>query len=150
MKIYTKHIDPWKKKFIRDLLEIACEELNKENLSLSIVFVGEKEIQKLNNKFRNVNKVTDVLSFPMEEEGGIDFPNFEEDLYIGDIVICTKRAKEQAKMYGHSYKRELAFLSLHGFLHLLGYDHIEKADEELMMSVANKILNKANIRRENV
>lgn len=150
MKIYTRHVGFGKKRFIKDLLEIACEELNKENLSLSIIFVGEKEIRRLNNKFRNVDKVTDVLSFPMEEEGGMEFPSFEEDVYVGDIVICTKRAREQAKMYGHSYKRELAFLSLHGFLHLLGYDHIEKADEEEMMGIADKILDKANVRRENV
>jgi probable rRNA maturation factor len=86
------------------------EKLKKKSVSVSLVTPAV--IQKLNKNFRNKNKVTDVLSFPQEEYG-----------ILGDVVICLRRAKEQAKEYGHTLEREICFLTTHGIYHLLGYDH---------------------------
>lgn len=150
MEIYTKGVNIFVKQSIKKLLFVACKELCCKNVSLSLSFVSEEKIKELNSKFRGVDRVTDVLSFPMEEEGGEEFPipeGLEEERFLGDIVICTKRARQQAKEYGHSYKRELSFLALHGFLHLLGYDHETKKEEKEMMSIAEKILKIVGVER---
>ena len=130
------------KQKVTQIFDIALKEVNVINdISVNITFVGEKKIRQLNNEFRQVDKVTDVLSFPLFEAD----ENKQGD--IGDIVICTKRANEQAKQYGHSELRELCFLSLHGLLHVLGFDHIQKQDEEVMFSLQDKILKKAQMER---
>ena len=130
------------KQKVTQIFDIALKEVNVTNdISVNITFVGEKKIRQLNNEFRQVDKVTDVLSFPLFEAD----ENKQGD--IGDIVICTKRANEQAKQYGHSELRELCFLSLHGLLHVLGFDHIQKQDEEVMFSLQDKILKKAQMER---
>ncbi len=120
------------------------EQLLKREISLS--FVSEKEIQELNKGFLGKDKVTDVLSFPMS----LDMP-LEEDLLeeipLGDIIICVQRAIDQAKEYGHSQKREFAFLFVHGLLHLLGYDHIEEKDADEMFGLQDKVLDKLGIAR---
>lgn len=139
------------KEKISKIFSIAREITNtKNNISVNITIVSQKEIQRLNNEFRGIDRVTDVLSFPLFEKdelktGEMLDENITSD--IGDIVICKVRAKEQAKEYGHSLLRELCFLSLHGFLHLLGYDHIEKKDEEIMFPLQEKILKEADIQR---
>ena len=130
------------KQKVTQIFDIALKEVNVTNvISVNITFVGEIKIRQLNNEFRQVDKVTDVLSFPLFEAD----ENKQGD--IGDIVICTKRANEQAKQYGHSELRELCFLSLHGLLHVLGFDHIQKQDEEVMFSLQDKILKKAQMER---
>lgn len=126
-----------------------------DDVIVTITFVTPARIKELNKEYRQVDKETDVLSFPMLD---IVYPqklkDFKQDvapdgsLYLGDVVICPKVAKRQAKEYGHSKKREVAFLALHGLLHLLGYDHIEKNDEQIMMEESNKILNALNIKRK--
>ena len=139
------------KEKISKIFSIAREVTNtKNNISVNITIVSQKEIQRLNNEFRGIDRITDVLSFPLFEKdelktGEMLDENITSD--IGDIVICKVRAKEQAKEYGHSLLRELCFLSLHGFLHLLGYDHIEKKDEEIMFPLQEKILKEAVIQR---
>lgn len=145
---------PYKRK-IEKLFSVAESVLQEDfsNVNVSINFVDEDEIQTLNKNFRNFDKVTDVLSFPNLNKDTIqkltEFHNEQnlEDgiLFLGDIVICKKRAYEQAKEYQHSRKREVCFLALHGLLHLLGYDHIEKEDEKIMMNVAKEILNKFGV-----
>ncbi len=157
MKIFTKKVGIRLKGLFKDLFEKALYITgNKlDNLAVGISFVSGDEIKALNKEYRNVDKVTDVLSFPMldidyKKTKLIDFEGEREpngQLYIGDIVICKDKAKEQAKDFGHSYKREIAFLALHGFLHILGYDHIEKLDEEVMMNLAKNILINLNIKR---
>ena len=130
------------KQKVTQIFDIALKEVNVTNdISVNITFVGEKKIRELNNEFRQVDKVTDVLSFPLFEA------DEQKQGDIGDIVICTKRANEQAKQYGHSKLRELCFLSLHGLLHVLGFDHIQKQDEEVMFSLQDKILKKAQMER---
>lgn len=96
---------------------------------LTFAFVSENAIKTLNKKFRNKDAVTDVLSFPAND-----------DDYLGDVIICIKRAKMQAKAYNHPLKDEVAFLACHGLLHLLGYDHKTPNEETEMFSLQNKIL----------
>ena len=157
MKIYFDNVGLFTKPFIKRVLERALRHLNQpsELLEMSLSIVSPEQIQELNKSFREVDKVTDVLSFPTCDNptrGAItvvcEDVNPETDLVnIGDIVICLERAKEQAKEYGHSLKRELAFLSLHGLLHLLGYDHIEPDDEKQMIALQKEILDQAGITR---
>lgn len=134
----------------------TAEELLGEDFSdatVSVNFVKKAQIKALNAKFRDKDAVTDVLSFPnLNKAAKQKLTDFEAEkvdgqLFLGDIVICKKRAKQQAKEYGHGKNREICFLALHGFLHLLGYDHIEKADEKLMQKTAEKILAKLGANR---
>jgi len=109
-----------------------------------LLFVEEEEIQQLNYQYRYKNAVTDVLSFPLEEDVAAYLSEHDflpgENLLLGDIIICAARAAEQAQEYGHSLEREIFFLFVHGLLHLLGYDHTEKEDEQVMRSLQTAIL----------
>jgi len=125
-----------------------------EEVEVSISFVDNKEIQNLNREFRNIDAPTDVLSFPMlEYEEGSDNEAYSEEDYneaeipLGDIVISTEKVIEQSKEYGHSQDRELAFLLVHGMLHLLGYDHMNAEDEQIMFKKQDEILDMLNIKR---
>ena len=127
-------------------------------IEMSLSFVSPEEIKGLNKQYRNVDAVTDVLSFPTvdnPERKVLSADSFAVDsispetgrLNIGDVIICHDRAKEQAAEYGHSLKRELCFLSLHGLLHLLGYDHMTEDDEAQMTELQKAILSKMHIER---
>lgn len=142
----------------RTILKIikVCENLLKEDfkdVSVSINFVSDEEIQKLNREFRNIDKVTDVLSFPNLNKTSNEklkkfrkLADFDTNLlFLGDIVISKKVAKKQAREYEHSLKREVCFLALHGFLHLLGFDHIKEEDEKIMIKLQNKILSEVSL-----
>ncbi|KXL54485.1 endoribonuclease YbeY [Anaerotignum neopropionicum] len=117
---------------------------------VSISIVDNEEIRQINKQYRGIDGATDVLSFPLLtfEEG--ERPDFNEknEVLLGDIIISLERAKEQAEEYGHSVKRELAFLTAHSMLHLLGYDHMEEEEEKEMFQKQREILNKAGIPRE--
>lgn len=135
-----------------NLLKSAAESvLKNEGLSgkfeISLTFCSQERIKELNCAHRGIDRVTDVLSFPLGEGG--DYPeNFSTGaLVLGDIVICAKRAEEQAKEYAHSIQREFAFLCAHSVLHLLGYDHIEEEEEKEMNERQQKALEDINIRR---
>ena len=119
--------DAWYKQ-IEDLLEFAKKEEHiEDDAELSVTFVDKQEIQEINRTYRDKDKVTDVISFALEEdEPEIDFSGLDIPRVLGDIIICTDVAQEQANNYGHSFERELGFLALHGFWHLLGYDHIKR------------------------
>lgn len=124
------------KKAIDETLEYENCDFEAE---LSVTIVDNEEIRKINNEHRGIDKPTDVLSFPMlefDEDGNAEECefDFEGDLVIlGDIVISAERAKEQAKEFGHSFKREIAFLTVHSMLHLLGYDHVDDPEGEAEM-----------------
>lgn len=137
---------------ITNIFSIALKQTKtKENISVNITVVSQNEIRRLNNEFRGVDKVTDVLSFPLFEKDEIKGEEMLDNFItsdIGDIVICKVRAKQQAQEYGHSLLREFCFLALHGLLHLLGYDHIEKQDEEVMFPLQKQILQKAGLINE--
>ena len=125
---------------INRLLNFAYEKLESDSdAEISVSFVDSESIRDINHKYRDKNEVTDVISFAMEDD---EFNLIHEDAprTLGDIIISTDRAKEQAEEYGHSYRRELLFLSLHGFLHLLGYDHMDDADEKKMNRTQDDIL----------
>lgn len=133
---------------IERLLIFAAEQegIDKE-AEVAVSFVDENEIQAINKAYRNKDAVTDVISFALEE-GEDDFEMSDEPRVLGDIIICVKRALEQAEEYGHSFERELGFLSLHGLLHLLGYDHMNESDEARMFGRQDEILNAFGLRRD--
>lgn len=108
----------------------------------NIIFVSKEEIQKINREYRKIDKVTDVISFALCDDK--DIIQTDE---LGDIFICVDRAIEQADEYGHSVTREMAFLAVHGYLHLCGYDHMTPEDEKIMFEKQDEILNKAGITR---
>ena len=110
---------------------------------LTVLIDTPERIRTLNRDFRHVDRVTDVLTFPAWE-GEI---SLSADGYLGDIMICYERALEQAAEYGHSPERELAFLAVHGVLHLLGYDHMTEADEQVMRRKQTEILNGLGVTR---
>lgn len=133
---------------IDELLTFAKKQENiEEEAELSVTFVDKEEIQEINKIYRDKDKVTDVISFALEEDEpeitGLDMPRV-----LGDIIICTDVAKEQADNYGHSFERELGFLALHGFLHLLGYDHMNEQDEKEMFGRQEQILNAYGLTRD--
>ena len=116
---------------------------------LSVTFVDKDEIQNINKMYRDKDKVTDVISFALgEDEPEIDMNELDIPRVLGDIIICTDVAHEQAENYGHSFERELGFLALHGFLHLLGYDHMTDEDEKEMFGRQDAILNAYGLTRE--
>lgn len=138
-------IDDSFKNFIKKCIKATLDyEKVEKNVQISFLFVGNEEIKKLNNKFRDKDKVTDVLSFPgYEDIEKVD----SEILYLGDVVISCKRASLQAKEYNHSEKREIGYLTIHSILHLLGYDHKNESDKKIMRSKEKDILKSIDLRR---
>ena len=140
---------------IKETLEKVClkslqyEEFN-EDCEISLSIDTNDEIHDINKQFRNIDSPTDVLSFPQLtfEEGEEADVNENGEIVLGDIIISIDRAKEQAEEYGHSLKRELAFLSVHSMLHLMGYDHMVPEEEEDMFRRQKEILIEAGIPRE--
>lgn len=116
---------------------------------VSINFVDNKEIQELNRNYRQQDKTTDVISFALQEsvDGELDIVGEDIPLVLGDIVISVDKAKEQAVEYNHSLERELGFLTVHGFLHLLGYDHMTEEDEKKMFQKQEAILKEFGLER---
>lgn len=114
------------------LATLAYEGFN-NGAEISLTFTDNEKIRVLNRDFRNIDKETDVLSFPLTDYSGTALPIDEVNTSLGDIVISLERAKEQAEEFGHSFEREVAFLTVHSMLHLLGYDHVNSEDEDLEM-----------------
>jgi len=120
----------------------------KFNCEINLSFVSSKEIQNLNKHYRKLDTPTDVLSFPNTGAKPMrSIGNSKPTLSLGDIIICTEIAQSQASEYGHSIERELAFLTAHGFLHLIGYDHIDPNEENAMNEAQQKILDWVGIER---
>lgn len=141
-----------------NLIKTVCEEVMREeqcefDAQISVTFTDNEEIRKMNSEYRGIDRATDVLSFPMLEFDG-DSADAEYDYdgdyaMLGDIVISLERADEQAREYGHSFKREAAFLTAHSMLHLLGYDHVDDAEgERIMIEKQERVLNNLNITRD--
>lgn len=127
------------------------EGLINSKLTVSITLTIPENIREINRNYRCIDKETDVLSFPMFEKVELDKKikenNFEYEDILGDMVISIPKVKEQAKEYGHSFERELAYMIVHSFYHLMGYDHMEEADKIEMRLKEENILNKLNIMR---
>ena len=126
------------------------EKIDKLNLYINVILTNPENIRKTNKKYRNIDKETDVLSFPMFEKDEIEDlkvnGNEIEDT-LGDIMISVQRVEEQAKDYGHSFEREFSYMLVHGFYHLMGYDHIEECDRIVMREKEEKVLEILNITR---
>ena len=128
------------------------EKLENSKLYISITLTTPENIHEINKQYRNVDRETDVLSFPMFEkeelEQKIAKNDFEHEDILGDVVISIEKVKEQAVEYRHSFEREFAYMLVHGFYHLMGYDHIKEDDKVLMRAKEEKVLNKLGITRE--
>lgn len=139
---------------IKKVVEQCFKEENLENskLYISITLTTPEHIHEINKQYRNVDRATDVLSFPMFEKSELDEKikkqDFEHEDVLGDIVISIEKVKEQAQEYGHSFERELAYMVVHGFYHLMGYDHIKEEDKVIMRPKEEKVLNKLGITRD--
>jgi len=130
--------------FLESVIFIALREEKVENAVFSVVFVDNVRIQEINREYRGKDAVTDVISFAFEETQDFVCPDYR---FLGEIYICIPRMEEQAREYGHSVKRELSFLTVHGLLHLLGYDHMTKEEENVMFQRQEEILHAAGIER---
>ena len=123
----------------KNIIDFALKHENLTNVTFNVIFVDSDKIKELNKTYRNIDRETDVISFALEDgEANI---NFEFGRLLGDIYICVPKMKAQAKEYGHSIAREMGFLTIHGLLHLLGYDHMTKEEEKIMFAKQEEILN---------
>lgn len=129
-------------KEIERVLEIAIANQKLGQVEFNVIIVDNPYIHKLNKEYRNIDRETDVITFALEDTKDITYENYR---LLGDIYISIDKAKEQAILYEHSLKRELCFLAVHGFLHLLGYDHMEEQEEKVMFGLQEDILNEAGI-----
>ncbi len=128
---------------IRKLIDYAINYQNLDSLIFNVIFVDNEKIRELNREYRNIDKTTDVISFALE-----DYQDIHYDFrLLGDIYISIPKAEEQAKEYGHSFLREISFLTIHGFLHLLGYDHKKEQDEKIMFELQERILDSYGIKK---
>lgn len=130
---------------VRKVLEYACSKEKLEKVCFNVIIVDNDYIHKLNKNYRNIDRVTDVITFALEDEKDIVEPNGVR--MLGDIYISIDKAKSQAEEYGHSLLRELSFLAVHGFYHLLGYDHMNKEEEVIMFQKQEEVLHECKIER---
>ena len=139
--LYKENIDT---KDIEYVLNIAIKKLKLKNVEFNVILVDNDYIHKINKEYRGIDRETDVISFALEDDD--TFPTMETKV-LGDIYISIDKAKSQAEEYGHSFKREICFLAVHGFLHINGYDHMKEEDEKVMFGLQEEILNEAKINR---
>lgn len=136
-------------KIIRKVLQecFKQESLENKNLYVNVVLTDSKNIKNINKEHRGIDKETDVLSFPMYEKEELEDIKLENEDILGDMVISIEKVDEQSKEYGHSFERELAYMVVHSFYHLLGYDHIKEEDKKQMRPKEEFILDRLNIKR---
>lgn len=127
-------------KVIREVLDV--EKIDQEKCEVSLSFVDEVKIRQLNRDFRSIDRATDVLSFPIEDFFNEDRENILKKPYLmlGDVVICLDVARKQADDLGHSFEREIMYLTCHSIFHLLGYDHIEDDDKKIMRKREKEVM----------
>ena len=129
----------------KKIIEFALKHENLKNVNFNVIFVDSEKIRQINRDYRKIDRETDVISFALGDgEANIDF---EFGRLLGDIYICIPKMKAQAKEYGHSLTREMGFLTVHGLLHLLGYDHMTKEEEKVMFQKQEEILNAYGLKR---
>lgn len=142
--IFNKTEEKIDKSFVRKVVKHTLKKMEAEKSEVNIIFVGLEEIHEINKAYRNVDRSTDVISFALEDTEDV---TVYEERVLGDIYICLDKVHEQAKEYGHTEIREMAFLIVHGLLHLLGYDHMIKEEEKIMFGLQEEILNEMGITR---
>lgn len=141
-------------KIVKKVLEQCFkeEDMLDSKLYITITFTTPQNIKKINKKYRNIDKATDVLSFPMFEKDELETKIKNKDYVcedvLGDIIISIEKVQEQAEEYGHSFERELSYMIVHGFYHLMGYDHIKEEDKKVMRPKEEKVLNDLKIKRD--
>ena len=129
------------------IIREACKELDiQDDLELSVIFVDDKRIHEINREYRQIDRSTDVISFALEDSEQYYIEGMPRE--IGDIFISIDHAKMQAEEYGHSIERELAYMIVHGFYHLMGYDHMNDEDKKAMREKEEKVLKSLDIVRE--
>lgn len=126
------------------LIEYALKFEKLENVEFNVIFVDKNRIRQINKEYREIDRVTDVISFALEDNEDLEF---EFGRLLGDIYICVDKMKSQALEYGHSLLREQGFLTVHGLLHLLGYDHMTKEEEKVMFERQELILDGYGLKR---
>ena len=131
---------------VEKVLYSAMEKENLTDTSFNLIIVDNSYIHNLNKEYRGIDRETDVITFALEDEDTLIIGDNER--ILGDIYISIDKARSQAKEYNHSFLRELSFLAVHGFYHLLGYDHMTKEDEEVMFRKQEEVLESYGIRRE--
>ena len=129
---------------LNDYVKYLVDKLELSKCEFNIIIVDNKRIHEINREYRNVDRETDVISFAMEDNMDIEYEDFR---LLGDIYISIDKCYSQAKEYGHSRVREICFLATHGVLHLLGYDHMEKEEEEEMFKLQDELLDGFDIKR---
>lgn len=158
MKKYVEveFVDIEEKRELLDLINkvvdecFETEQMQNINMYLNIILTNPEYIKQANQKYRDIDQETDVLSFPMFEKEEIEefkIKPQEIEEVLGDIIISIPRVEEQAKEYGHSFERELAYMVVHGFYHIIGYDHMEEEDKKQMRQKEEIVLEKLNIKR---
>ena len=130
---------------VKDVLNYAIKKEKLENVIFNVIIVDNNYIHELNKNYRHIDRETDVITFALEDEKDMVIP--DDERVLGDIYISIDKARSQAEEYGHSLLRELSFLAVHGFYHLLGYDHMTKEEEEVMFSKQEEVLHECNIER---
>lgn len=156
MKVYIEYSNEQDKlsplddfeKLVEDCTRAALEEEEiEDDAEVSVTLVDNARIRELNAEFREIDRETDVLSFPLGGDEGFEVDPDTDAILLGDIVISLERAAAQAEEYGHSFRREVAFLITHSLFHLLGYDHMTLEEETEMFAKQEKVLNKLGITR---
>ena len=127
--------------YLSEVIDYIIKKLDIQNSIFDIIFIDDEEMHQMNRTYRGIDRTTDVLSFALNDNKHIDAILNS----LGDIFISIPKMKSQAVEYGHSEKRELSFLTVHGILHLMGYDHMEKEDEEIMFNLQREILEELGI-----
>lgn len=129
---------------LNELTKYLVDYMNVGNCIFNVIIVDNDKIHEINKEYRNIDRETDVISFALEDNSNIKIDGLR---VLGDIYISIDKAKTQAEEYGHSLRRELCFLTTHGFLHLLGYDHMDKEDEKVMFKLQEEILDSYGVTR---
>lgn len=129
---------------LNNYINFVVKKLSLEKAIFNIIFVDSTYIHNLNKEYRGVDRVTDVISFALEDNKDFEYQDFR---LLGDIYMCVEKMIEQANIYEHPVLREMCFLATHGLLHLLGYDHMEEEDEKVMFSLQEDLLNEYEIKR---
>ncbi len=129
---------------LKELLINVAHDEDLDNILFNVIIVDNDKIKELNRDYRGIDRETDVISFALEDDKTF---NLSDIRVLGDIYISIDKARSQAEEYGHSFKRELSFLAIHGFLHLLGYDHMREEDEKVMFAKQEEVLARYDISR---
>ena len=130
---------------VKKVLEFGMKKEKLNNTSFNVIIVDNNYIHELNKKYRDIDRETDVITFALEDEDSVKLPG--DMRILGDIYISIDKARSQAIEYGHSFEREICFLAVHGFYHLLGYDHMNEEEEKVMFGKQEEVLSEYGITR---